>query len=469
MSEHFVTRSWRARTGVRVRITVVAVLVVGVTLAVAGLVFLVVAGNRIEAAIEDRAVTRAVTLGALAEADLLSGELPGADPELYAQVVTGPTVLASDEAIGGAPPLSDLRPATGERVTLEVDDLLEATEEDLPQFEDEGPYVVVAFGVELSDGAGAVLVAASLEDAREALEAFRPLLGIGLPLLLAVVAVTTWILTGRALRPVEQMRLEADRISAAAMGVRLPLPEATDEVHRLAVTLNEMLDRLEAAAVKQRRFVSDASHELKSPLAALRAMVDVAARTPDDIDTVELLADLGSELSRMERLVSDMLYLARSDESEPPLSTEDVDLDHVAAVEAQRVRQHSELAVDTTGIHPARISADPGRIEQLVRNLTSNALRHAVHGVWVETGARGGMAYVAVSDDGGGVDPAERERVFERFVRLDEARDRQSGGSGLGLAVARAIARAHGGELELVGSRHGGATFEATLPSADDV
>ena len=181
---------------------------------------------------------------------------------------------------GGAFPI-------GIPVHLTLDDVLEGFEDEPAGLEDQGPYAVVGVGVEMPSGVGKVIVAASLEDAAQARNTLLPLLGIGLPLLLVVVGSTVWVLTGLALRPVEKMSAEADRISAMALDRRLPIPEATDELHHLATTLNEMLARLERSSLRQRRFVSDASHELKSPLATIRTIVEVAAREFDALSLNE--------------------------------------------------------------------------------------------------------------------------------------------------------------------------------------
>jgi signal transduction histidine kinase len=262
------------------------------------------------------------------------------------------------------------------------------------------------------------------------------------------------------------MRAEAEHISAAALGLRLPTPGSVDEIGRLAATLNAMLDRLEASAVRQRRFVADASHELKSPLAALRTMVEVGIGPSND--NLELEADLLAEVGRMERMVADLLYLALHDESPSADRIVEVDLAGIVRVEAESVALRSGLEVDASGIVPLNVLGDPDRLTQLVRKLTDNAARHATSKIWLETAALDGNGLLIVSDDGPGIPAAERERVFDRFVRLDDSRARDTGGAGLGLAVARAIARSHGGDLRVTEPRHGGATIEARFPLAGD-
>lgn len=248
---------------------------------------------------------------------------------------------------------------------------------------------------------------------------------------------------------------------------RLPVPEARDELHRLAATLNDMLERLERSATRQRQFIGDASHELKSPLTTLRAIVDIADRSRDEVDVDELLEDVGQEVARMERLVADLLTLARYDEG-AAAAAEPVDLAAIAADAACRGALPGGATVETPELEPVTVLAEPVALARAVRNLVENAVRHAATRVWVATGGDGASGEVWVSDDGSGVPAADAERIFERFVRLDESRTRDTGGTGLGLAVARAIARSFGGDVSLAEPRHGGATFVLRLPAIED-
>lgn len=454
-----------AVSGVRARTTLVATAVVGAVLALSGLAFFAVTRSRIESSIGESAAARLDGIVALVEAGALGDPLPGRDPELLGQVVDGSgVVVAADRLVADVGPFIESGVAVGERSERRVASLFEDVENNVAGLEDEGPYIVLAHGVELPEGLGTVMVAASLEDASEALGAATPVLGVGLPLLLAIVGLTTWILTGRALRPVELMRAEADRISAAALDRRLPVPGSRDEIHRLALTLNAMLERLEAAAMRQRRFVADASHELKSPLAALRTMVEVSEGDLAAAGHQQVAGDLRVEIDRMWRLVNDLLYLAGYDEAEVAVSRQAVDLDQIVRAEAASLSQRFDLRIDSQEVRPVQVLGDPDRLAQLVRNLTDNAARHAGTTIWLETRQDEGGAVLIASDDGPGIPDAERERIFERFVRLDESRTRGTGGAGLGLAVARAIARSHGGDLSAIAPLHGGASFEARLP-----
>ncbi|WEF21006.1 sensor histidine kinase [Microbacterium maritypicum] len=307
-----------------------------------------------------------------------------------------------------------------------------------------------------------LVLAVSMEDDAETLATVATLLAIALPLLLLLVAVTTWSVVSRALRPVELIREEVDGITAERLHQRVPVPETADEVAALATTMNGMLDRLDAAATAQRRFVSDASHELRSPLATIRQHAELAQAHPDVTSIGELAEVVSEEGLRLQGIVESLLLLARLDEG---ASTHDeaVDLDDIALGEVRRLRA-TGIDVDGSGIHAARVHGDPRLLGQLVRNLADNAVRHSRGRVAIGVTPSEGYVFVTIEDDGTGVPAEERERIFERFVRLDEARSRDAGGSGLGLAIARGIAASGHGTLTVDDSRWGGARFVLTLP-----
>lgn len=307
-----------------------------------------------------------------------------------------------------------------------------------------------------------LVLAVSMEDDAETLATVATLLAIAFPLLLLLVAVTTWSVVGRALRPVELIREEVDGITAERLHQRVPVPETADEIAALATTMNGMLDRLDAAATAQRRFVSDASHELRSPLATIRQHAELAQAHPDVTSIGELAEVVSEEGLRLQGIVESLLLLARLDEG---ASTHDeaVDLDDIALGEVRRLRA-AGIDVDGSGIHAARVHGDPRLLGQLVRNLADNAVRHSRGRVAIGVTPSDGYVFVTIEDDGTGVPAEERERIFERFVRLDEARSRDAGGSGLGLAIARGIAASGHGTLTVDDSRWGGARFVLTLP-----
>lgn len=314
------------------------------------------------------------------------------------------------------------------------------------------------------DGDQTLVLAVSMDDDAETLATVSTLLAIAVPLLLLLVAVTTWLVVGRALRPVERIREEVDGITAERLHQRVPVPETADEIAALATTMNGMLDRLDASATAQRRFVSDASHELRSPLATIRQHAELAQAHPEVTSIGELAEVVSEEGLRLQGIVESLLLLARLDEG-AGTHDEAVDLDDFALSEVRRLRAGG-LDVDGSGIQAARVHGDPRLLGQLVRNLADNAARHSRGRVAIGVTPADGYVFVTVEDDGSGVPVEERERIFERFVRLDEARSRDAGGSGLGLAIARGIAGSTRGTLVVDDSRWGGARFVLTLPLA---
>ncbi|MFE0257177.1 ATP-binding protein [Streptomyces sp. NPDC059010] len=279
---------------------------------------------------------------------------------------------------------------------------------------------------------------------------------IGFPLLLAVVAGVTWLVTRRALRPVEGIRGEMAAITASEdLARRVPVPDTHDEVARLALTTNETLAALETSVERQRRFVADASHELRSPIASLRTQLEVGAAHPELLDLDGAVQDT----VRLQGLAADLLLLARLDAGERPGDTR-LDLGALAREEAEG-RVNVTVAADAVTVAGSR-----GQLGRVLTNLLDNAQRHARSAVTVTVREEGGWAVAAVADDGDGVAEADRERIFGRFVRLDEARSRDDGGAGLGLAIARDVAVRHGGTLTVGPAPAGGARFELRLPQA---
>ncbi len=465
MTERKLRRVWSA-AGVRSRTTFVSVVVVGAVL----LLGLFVLADRTESRLKDSIVssteTRALDVAALAEAGAVGTDVVTLSANQLIQVVEGGSVIAASPGLEGVPPIAQVALDAGTTQRIEVPEaVFDAIEQQSQFIEDESPYAVIARGFVSTGGPGVVLVASSLSPAEAAVNALRPLLWIGFPFTLAAVGATVWFLTGWALHPVEAMREEADTISATALSRRLPVPESKDEVRRLADTLNRMLDRLESSSVRQRQFVSDASHELKTPLATMRTMIEVAQDDPAFDDWPQLVAGLKREDERIETLVSDLLTLARLDEGALGLTDQEVDLDQVLGRVAERTALTApHMVVDASGIQPARVRGDSDALERLFWNLSLNATRYGNTRVTLSCRQAGGRVLARVADDGPGIRPADHERVFERFVRLDESRGRNEGGTGLGLSVARAIARSHGGEVRVAESEEG-AAMEVELPS----
>ena len=446
----------RRRTSVRASAALAALLVLAPVLALASVAAVVLQRHDLTDSVFLVADDQAQTIASGLEADATSIAPTLGGEETLVQVVRGSgTVVRSSPALAGVPALADAPgsgdPAHSTRTILE----------------EEEKFAVVAIDVPGSDTY--VVVARSLEAVDQATASTTRILLVGVPTVLALIAALSWRLTGRALRPVEELRARASEITATGDQARLPEPGRSTEIGRLATTLNEMLDRLAANARAQRRFVADASHELRSPIAAIRTVMEVA--DPEGpTDWSEVRTDVLSETGRLERLVGQLLYLARHDvtaggsgEHAPGAGHAPVALAPLVRAEVDRPRSRP-VTLRQEARPQARV--DQAVIAAVVGNLLDNAARHARSQVTVTLREADGTASVVVEDDGTGVPESEIERVFDRFVRLDEARDRDAGGSGLGLSIARAAARSVGGDVTLASSSAGGAAFRFTVPTA---
>jgi signal transduction histidine kinase len=306
-------------------------------------------------------------------------------------------------------------------------------------------------------------VSSPLQPVTESIDAFAAVVWIAVPLLVAIVAGVTWLATSRALRPVHGISAQARAITADRLNERVPVPTTDDEVHELAVTVNGMLDRIEASQQRQRRLVSDASHELRSPVAASRAQLEVALAANDVGEWRHTALTVLEEQEQLSDLVDDLLTLSRLDEGEfRPAPA--VDVVELAAAEASRPRPLRPV-VRTRADLDASIVGDGRLLERMLRNLVDNAVRHADGTVELSVGRTTDAVVLHVDDDGPGVAESHRNAVFERFTRLDEARDRDRGGSGLGLAIAREVASVHGGTVSCGDAPLGGARFTVVLPT----
>ncbi|MYT28265.1 MULTISPECIES: HAMP domain-containing sensor histidine kinase [unclassified Streptomyces] len=308
------------------------------------------------------------------------------------------------------------------------------------------------------------------QDAEEAVATVDHVLYAGLPAAVLLVALIVWATTSRALRPVEDIQQRLRAITSRDLSLRVPVPPRHDEIARLAATTNDTLDRLEQAAEQQRRFTADASHELRTPLAALRADLEVALHYPDTTNWPDVIRDTLGDAERLEQLTEDLLLLADLDNHTLP-TVHPVELGALAQKAVAQARRHAptSLQIDCPTSDHITLHGDARQLERLLRNLLDNAVRHARSHVLVTVSAHAATALIEVRDDGPGIPAEHRERIFERFTRLDASRNRTSGGTGLGLAIAREIVHHHRGALTLSDPQPTtGAHFVATLPLTPD-
>ncbi len=350
-----------------------------------------------------------------------------------------------------------------------------------PETTEQGQVIRTVDGIPLSSGDFRVLArdvgtpeqplilvaAKNLDDVHESVRILAGSLAIAIPIVTALLALLLWWLTGRVLRPVEAIRAEVASIGGNELHRRVPSGTAGDEISRLARTMNAMLDRVEQATERQRRFVADASHELRGPLTRIRSSLEVSLAHPHTQDPEELQRGLLADTSDLQKLVDDLLFLARSESGSLGAPKHVVDLDDLLLEEARQLRERGRVQVDTTAVSAARTVGDAHQLARAIRNLASNAERHARSRVSFELREAHGLSELVVADDGPGIAPEHHETVFKRFTRLDEARSRDSGGSGLGLAIVHDIVVRHGGTIVIDPSSNGGARFVMNLPRTD--
>jgi signal transduction histidine kinase len=432
---------WVRRLSLRARLLLVSVVALAVGLAAGGVVLVAVLNFALLRAVNTEALDTAEGVATLVNQNQLSQPIP-VNPGVQVQVIDAQNRVAAVSA-------------TADRLVpilypQELRGLADRSGMVIPgaRIGLDGPVRVVMVTAGPPTAPVHVLVARSTADVSQGVHLLRITLLVAFPLLVGLLAAVSWRVLGAALSPVEQLRSGAEEITGGARPGRLPVPDSNDEIHRLAVTLNGMLHRLDAARARQRAFVADAAHELRSPLTNMRTELEVAQRLPDTTDWPALADDLLTDVDRLGRLVSDLLLLARADDAatRPAHTTpEEVELGQLLAEVAARypVVEYQRPAA------PLRTVGERDALGRVVANLLDNATRYAGDRVVLSVTADGAYQKIEVVDDGPGIPAADRERVFHRFTRLDDARARDAGGSGLGLAIVRELVRRHGGTVTL--------------------
>lgn len=457
----------RLRGSVRLRSAAVATVIVGAVLGAGGFGLVTLLQRSLTSSVMNTATAEALDIASFIQVrGRIPRRLPVSVEDMAAQVVDARgTVLSASPNVAGQGPMAPLRPAPGVTTTRSGVVLHLRTRRHLhvPVARDHH-FAVAAVGFRGAGLSGTVLVAGSLAAADHAVDTAEVGLWVVLPGVLLVVGLLVVALTGWALRPVEAIRSEVDAFSASDRHRRVHEPATGDEIGRLARTMNAMLARLDASADRQRQLVADVSHELRNPLASLRTQLEVAAAHPG-ADTPALLQGAIEEIGRLTTLVADLLTLARIDEGLLPMRADEVDVDELVLAEAARLRGRDRVDVSVRGVGAGRVLGDEAQLRRLVANLADNAERHARRRVAFGVRTEAATVVVDVADDGPGVPVEWRDRVFERFVRLDAARPFGDTGAGLGLAIVREIARSHGGDVTIEDAGPG-ARFVLRLPLA---
>lgn len=436
---------------VRVRITLAATLVTGVAVLLAGSWLVRTVEGSLTDRLDDDARARLEAFATAIERGRDPNDLDLAGTAAasggYVQVVVDGQVVAGNPASVGLEPLYTYTP-DGDVIRIDQRRL--------------------ALTREIVNGPGGpvqLLAASPLDTVRSSVDAVQEGLAVSFPLLVGAVGLLAWVLAGRALKPVESIRAEVEAITGSTLDRRVPVPRSGDEVARLAHTMNAMLDRLQDASTRQQRFVADASHELRSPVAAIRTELEVAQRTAAAEDWPAIAERLLAEEARLEAVIADLLLLASLDEGAPMPDPVLVDLADEAREEARRrAPDRDEVTIEVDAPVSVIVRGSRMQLRRALANLLDNAGRHARTTVRLSVHARDGRARILVDDDGGGISEGDRERVFERFTRLDDHRARGSGGAGLGLSLVRRIATVHHGTARVDTAPLGGARVVLDLP-----
>jgi signal transduction histidine kinase len=435
-------RWWRRRS-LRGRITLAATAALAVALAAAALLLANTLRLSLIRDLDNSARQGAQEIAALADEGRLPRTLPAGPGTVSIQVLDGQGRIThvSPDADRLVPLLAPQVAAANARVGRTV--FLDGRPFGLP-----GELRVAAVAIR---GGGTVIAAVAYNPVAESLTTVSHALFIGTPVLLVLLAGVSWLIVGSTLRPIAELRRGAQDVTRTGQPRALPVPAAHDEVHSLAVTLNDMLSRLGMAQQRQRGLISDTAHELRSPIASIRAQLEVALDHPDSQDWRQTAGDVLTDTLRLAALAEDLLVLARLDEADQPRAAQRVELGKLAAEVVSRYPD-APVPVTLTQAEPCQLTGDPDGLGRMLGNLIDNAARYARTQVAVSVSVDGTAARVCVADDGPGIPAVDRERAFGRFTRLETARSRDdddAGGAGLGLAIVRATARSHGGSAWL--------------------
>jgi signal transduction histidine kinase len=441
---------------VRAKLTVLATVLVAAMLSASAVGLVVIQFRVLTHAIDESLIQRADNIQVAVLDGTMDARLPTeGDPEdLFLQLLGPNGEVVASSANAAALPAAATPPVAGEREAITSVSGIRLSN---------GEFRVLVRRLN-SDEAAFLVVGKNLDDVEESVDVLATSLAIAIPLVTVLLGLLVWWLTGRALRPVEAIRAEVADIGGDQLHRRVPDPQTDDEIGQLARTMNDMLWRVEHATERQRRFVADASHELRGPLTRLRSNLEVALVQPAAVTREDLLTGLLGDVADLQKLVEDLLFLARSEAGTHAVPDTPVDLDDIVLDEAKRLRDRGNVQVDVSQVSAARTSGDGGQLVRAVRNLASNAERHAASVVTFELREQDGRCELVVADDGPGIASNDREEVFKRFTRLDEARSRDHGGAGLGLAIVQDIMTRHAGDVHITSATPTGARFVVHLP-----
>jgi signal transduction histidine kinase len=445
------------RRSIRFRISALATVLCALILTLVALAMILVLRKQLTDNLDEGLLQRSDAFAAVI-ADVPSDAL-FVDEDLLVQLVDGTgSVIVSSPNLRGAPPLSEAR--SGYRNSSDVPGRTEI-------------FRLLVRELDTPDPAQRLIVGVNLDDVTDPVGILSKLLAVTVPSVIVALAALVWWLTGRTLRPVEKMRTEMADISGTNPGRRVVEPGTGDEIDRLAQTMNGTLERLDNAIRRQQQFVADASHELRSPLTRMRGELELDLAHPDLTDSTDIKRSVLAETVALQHLVDDLLHLARSDSGVAAAVHATIDLDDIVLREARRLNDRGRVRVDVRQVSALQVGGDQDQLTRALRNLLDNAERHAASTVSISLVGSTQSVTLTVGDDGAGIPVDQREVVFARFTRLDDARSSDRGGSGLGLAITREIIERHGGTIRVADAaatdptlgKVGGAAFIVELPA----
>ncbi len=449
--------SWWSRRSLRAKLTAAAAVIIAVGMVIAAGLLVWRLHSSLIANLDATITANAQTVAAEAKDGRLPRQLPdsGEGTPRVQVIADNGRILAESTNLDrpGVPLFTKLDVKPGDLRVYSVNKASDG----------EGPYQVAVLQTNGPDGPATVYAALATDDIQQSTNELTTTLVAGVPVLVLALALVGWFLVGRALQPVEAIRRQAATLSGTDLRRRLNPPPTDDELGRLTDTFNDLLGRIESSADRQRQFVADAAHELRSPIAALRTQLEVSVLHPETRMDTDRSRGLLTDTERLSRLVDDLLALARLD-ANPPVQRQPIDLDDLVLAEARRARDRGPR-LDVGAVSAARVLGEQAALDRVVRNLLDNAARHARASITVRLTAADGLVTLVVADDGPGIPAADRERVFDRFIRLDDARSSDEGGAGLGLAIVRDVVVHHGGDVSII-DNNPGAMFIVTLPAA---
>lgn len=433
----------------RARITLAAVTIVGTVLAVAAVLLFTVQRSQLIQNIDNSLDREAAEVVAAfnANTEAMMGER---GDDRIVQIIDGKTIIDASSA-----ELRSVRVIDPASIDIDEDDVAFTTLSAIPIEDDQ--YRLLVRRMQVRGQEAFVVVGENTDDLNDNLRTLAISIAIMVPIASALLGAVAWFTVGRTLSPVSSIQTQVNAISGDRRGERVPVPTTSDEIADLATTMNAMLDRIDHAQERQKSFVEDASHELRSPLTRLRTSLEVDLATTDR-DLNQTGHELIGDLDDLQTIVNDLLFLARTGQ-QPTADPCPVDLDAVIDRVVDRLGQHSGISIDTKNVDPIEVTGNEVHLSRLLSNLVSNALRHADATVWITAKHEPDAVTVEVEDDGPGIALDDRARVFERFTRLDQSRTAKTGGSGLGLAIAKQIVESHNGTIAATAARTGGAKF----------